>query len=526
MDSFLIIIPAIKKNAVIPDQLIKNLNGISLIQRAIDVSKKLSQNVLIITDSQEISLIAERNHVDFYYDSKLRVDTQKIREDLKNIILKKGSSFEYFLLFRANTPLVDHIILKNAYDYFLAECQNRILISTKTTVKNIIISQNGRPLKVESSKITEELKAFQIFSKNLLTQDKAEYVSYNIPHEKAVEIENYQDWWVCEKLLRRKLIVFNVVASSQIGMGHIYRSLTIAHEINDHEIIFTCNEKYNMAVEKIASTDYKVISYKNQEEILDLKPDIVINDVLNTSGSFIQKLRENNIKVINFEDLGDGSAFTNYTINELYESPILDGPNYLWGSEYFFLRDEFNEATPNKFNEKVERILITFGGTDQNNLTLLTLKSIYPIISEKNIQVNIVCGTGYAFKKELEQYLENIPYKNISIVYGTEIISKIMENIQIAICSNGRTVYELADMNIPSIVISHHLRENGHSFSNLEKGFINLGVINGKTEKDIHRSFEKLVNDRDYRYLLFLNISKYSFRENKNKIIKLINSLL
>ena len=50
MDRLLIVIPAIQKNAVIPDQLIKKLNGISLIQRAIDTSKKLSENVLIITD--------------------------------------------------------------------------------------------------------------------------------------------------------------------------------------------------------------------------------------------------------------------------------------------------------------------------------------------------------------------------------------------------------------------------------------------------------------------------------------------
>ena len=422
--------------------------------------------------------------------------------------------------------MIDHIILKRVYDFFLEKADDKVLISAKATIKNVIKLGKGESGKVQPTEIIEELKAFQFFTQKSLAGNKIEYAAYNIPNEKAVEIENYQDWWVCEKLLRRKLVVFNVVASSQIGMGHIYRTLTIAHEINDHEIIFTCDEKYNLVVEKIASKDYKVISYKNQEEILDMKPDIVINDVLNTSSSFIQKLKENNIKVINFEDFGEGSAYTNYTINELYEVPVLEGTNYLWGSEYFFLRDEFNEARPNKFNDRVDRILISFGGTDQNNLTLLTLKCILPIVQKKNISVSIVCGAGYMYKDELEKYLEQVAYKNISIVFGTEIISKIMENVQVAICSNGRTVYEMADMNIPSIVISHHLRENGHSFSSLEKGFVNLGVINGKTGKNILKSFEKLVSDRDYRYLLFLNISKYSFRENKNKIIKLINSLL
>ena len=34
-----IVIPAIKKNAVIPDQLVKRLAGVTLIQRAIDTAR-------------------------------------------------------------------------------------------------------------------------------------------------------------------------------------------------------------------------------------------------------------------------------------------------------------------------------------------------------------------------------------------------------------------------------------------------------------------------------------------------------
>jgi spore coat polysaccharide biosynthesis predicted glycosyltransferase SpsG len=101
-----------------------------------------------------------------------------------------------------------------------------------------------------------------------------------------------------------------------------------------------------------------------------------------------------------------------------------------------------------------------------------------------------------------------------------------MEKTQLALSSNGRTVYELADMNIPSIVISHHDREATHSFASLEKGFINLGIINESTNKNIKEKFEKLVYDKDYRELLFMNIKKYNFRENKQKVVKTILELL
>ena len=137
MDKFVIVIPAIKKNAVIPDQLVKKLNGITLIQRAINTAKNLSDNILIITDSQEISLIAERNGLTYYYDSKLKVDSNNIRENLAPILLKEIPLNKNILLYRANTPLVDSQILKNAINDFLSYKRKKIIVSSKTLTKNI-----------------------------------------------------------------------------------------------------------------------------------------------------------------------------------------------------------------------------------------------------------------------------------------------------------------------------------------------------------------------------------------------------
>ena len=48
MDNLLVVIPAIKKSAVIPDQLIKKLDGITLIQRAINTALEITTNQNII----------------------------------------------------------------------------------------------------------------------------------------------------------------------------------------------------------------------------------------------------------------------------------------------------------------------------------------------------------------------------------------------------------------------------------------------------------------------------------------------
>ena len=520
MNDLLVIIPAIKKSAVIPDQLIKKLDGITLIQRAINTAKKITNNILIITDSQEISLIAQRNSIEVYYEATLFFNTDNILEKTINIINNKSD--KYILLYRANTPLVDNLILKEAYKEFLID-DSYILSSVKNLDKQLLKQENNNLVKVKK-RYFKELKSFLIFKKDM---NEIKYRPYILKEEKSIEIESYQDWWVCEKILQRKRIVFNVIGDIKIGMGHIYHSLALAHEITNHEVIFVCDQKYKIAVEKIASMDYKVISSSDVlNEIIRLKPDLVINDILNTKKEYILKLKEENIKVVNFEDLGEGARFADLVFNELYDKPLKEGNHYLWGHQYLALRDEFVDATQHTVDEEIKGILLSFGGTDQNNLTLLTLKAILPILRDTNIKIHILCGSGYMFKNELEEYIDSVQNKNIKLYFEVANVSSIMEQTQLAISSNGRTVYELADMNIPAIIISHHNREASHSFATLDKGFINLGVFNKNISDKIRDKLSKLIEDKEYRKLLFLNIKKYSFRDNKKKVVKKIMELL
>lgn len=524
MKNVLVVIPAIKKNAVIPDQLIKKLNGKTLIQRAIDIAINFTdkKNILIVTDSEEISLICERNSLKFYKDKDLKLSSDNILDIISNLV--KDFSQENIFLYRANTPLVESDTLHSAYKEFLKNT-DYTLVSVKAQNKKLFEIKHEKLVDMNGKTYYKELKSFHIFSKSKVKNKN--FKPFLIEQDKSIEIQGYQDWWICEKVLQRKRIVFNVIGSTKIGMGHIYHSLALAHEITSHEVIFVCDEKYEIAVEQIASSDYKVISAKDVlKTIVKLKPDLVINDVLNTDVDYIKSLKKEDIKVVNFEDLGDGSRCADLVFNELYDTPQLKGKQYLWGYEYLALRDEFYDAIPHKSTEKVKEVLIAFGGTDQNNLTLKTLKAIFKICKKKNIKIHIVCGSPYLFKKELEEFLLKCKYKNIELTYASNAISKVMEKTQLAITSNGRTVYELADMNIPSIVISHHEREYSHAFANLERGFINLGIIHRGIKSKTAKRFEKLVNDKDYRELLFMNMEKYSFRKNKQKVVNKIMELI
>ena len=527
MNRKLIVIPAIKKNAAIPDQLIKKLNGTTLIQRAIDTALELADGVdqvLIITDSDEIGLIAQRNSITFKKDKELSLNSENIVAEVMSRI--KDFPQENVLLYRANTPLIESSDLQSAYLKFL-ELNDSMLVSVKKEDRRIFSVNNGFLVKTKIDNFCEEIGAFYIFNKSVVTKGNFKQVPFFVSSRKSIEIRNYQNWWICEKMLQRKRIVFHVFGSHKIGMGHIFHSLSLAHEITDHEVILVCNEKYELAVKKIASIDYKVIASKDEERtILDLNPDMVINDVLNTEKDFILKLKENGAIVVNFEDLGSGSSHADVVFNELHETPQKEGAHYFWGHRYLTLRDEFDNAKPNSFVNRVEEVLIMFGGTDQNNLTLEALKVILDTCQMKKIMISIVCGAGYVYLDKLTDFISKCGYDKIELHQAIFHLSEIMERSQIAISSNGRSVYELAEMNIPSVIISHHKRELTHDFAKQETGFVNIGVFNENTSVDIRDAFTKLIDNKNYRLQLYQNMNKYNFLGNKKNVMNKIYDML
>ena len=535
MKDFCVIIPAFKKNAIIPDQLVKSLVGETLIQRAINLSKGFveKKDIYVVTDSQEISLIAERNKINVKYNPKLNFNSREVLKNIHHYFDFFSKKYESFLLYRANAPLLTRQVINDALEYFKANSEH-IIVSVKKESRRIFKKDKGGLnaffINGESNYF-EEVNAFQIAKFTSLKDKQAKLLPFTLPYDAAIEIKGYQSWWICEKLLGRKRVVFNVIGSLAVGMGHIYRSLSLAHDIIDHEIIFVCDETHQLAVDKIASKDYQVLFCKKAkitDFIISLEPDLVINDVLDTEKANILKLKHSEIKIVNFEDLGSGSNYSDYTINELYDFPILKGSNYLWGHDYFFLRDEFKDAKPHDLIEPIKSVLICFGGTDQNNLSKTILDLIIPVCEENSIKIFVVCGSGYVYKDELIHQVANEKYKEIELVFESGAISEIMEKTQIAISSNGRTVYELAEMNIPSIIFSQHEREETHKFACKENGFINLGLYNGsdKIIRELISNFKKLLVDHSFKTSLFQKIEKHNFRENKYKVLNMILSLI
>jgi len=238
-------------------------------------------------------------------------------------------------------------------------------------------------------------------------------------------------------------------------------------------------------------------------------------------------MQQQRIRVVNFEDFGSGASQADLTINEMFDHPVLEGDRILWGRDYYFVRDEFYNAKSHKFSKSIKSLLITFGGTDQHDLTRKILHSVLPYCEKNNIKIYIVTGSGYMYYDELKKEFYKLEGLNLEITHATGVMSRIMEKTQIAITSNGRTVYELAHMSIPGIVIPVNEREKTHEFACERNGFIPLnGFKETKTPKEVLGALKNIVENSTYRKKLYQNIVPFNFSQNKKNVLLRIEKLL
>jgi spore coat polysaccharide biosynthesis predicted glycosyltransferase SpsG/CMP-N-acetylneuraminic acid synthetase len=548
-----LVIPAIKKNAVIPDQLVKKLAGKTLIQRALDTAGAIAPggDILTVTDSDEIRLICRRNEVGCAYDPAFAIRSLNIVAALKPILQDLAGRYDHLIIYRAGAPLLGAEDVEDAYRQFLRSGSD-CLVSVKS-VRYRLWREEGLSLEdllfeAEEKTVQVEIKALVMLRSSVFRERTSKEVTVTpyFLHDRGVEITSYQDWWICEKLLRRKRILFVVAGYPVIGLGHIFRALMLAHEIADHQITFLCTRKSELAASGIAARDYQTLIQGDEDlarSVLALRPHLVINDFLDTEEDYVRALKEKGCQVVNFEDAGSGAAAADLVINALYAANTRDPKRFLCGHRYFCLRDEFAQAGRNAFRERVSRVLITFGGTDPSGFTRKTLEVLYPECLALGILLRVVVGPGYAGLEELARSIETVnkeaeelqaagfldlppdsgPFVTFS--RATNVMSRMMEGADLAVCAAGRTVYELAHMRVPAIVLAQHAREDMHAFARPRNGFLYLGSGEDFDPEALEKAFARFL-DVPFRREFFQRLSRFDFTGNKALVVRRILDLL
>ena len=161
-----------------------------------------------------------------------------------------------------------------------------------------------------------------------------------------------------------------------------------------------------------------------------------------------------------------------------------------------------------------------FGGTDPSNFNKLIYEVLLQIADKyKNIRFNFVTGIGYDC---LANGVIDYPEKRIQVFSNVQRVTEFMKTADLAITSQGRTIFELAAMGVPSIVVSQNYREVTHNFAKMENGFLNLGVKEDVNIELIQNTLDWLINTCSIRRNMYDLMAKYELREGVQRVKKII----
>lgn len=297
-----------------------------------------------------------------------------------------------------------------------------------------------------------------------------------VDKQEGLDIDTYADWAVAEYYFRRKRIVIRADASPTLGMGHVYRAIALAHELSEHSIrlITRGDGEYKLGADFLIDHPYLVETIRAEEEFFDrlaeLTPDIVVMDILDTDEVYVRQIRQYVKIIVSLEDLGTGAQAVDVVINDLY-TDLYPQQNHWYGIEYAILNPQFETIKPKKdLSQSVENILIVFGGTDPQNLTVKALSALSTINYRGN--VTLVLGPGYAHPTiDLSAF-----GLNGNVMQSVTNMAMVMREADMAITSAGRTVTELMTLGVPMLVMCQNNKELGHTHASSPFGVINLGL--------------------------------------------------
>jgi len=527
------VIPARGGSKEIPRKNLRELGDRPLVAHAITTSRdsELVDEVVLTTDSQEIAQISRQYSVDRIIGrpERLATDEVPLAPVVEHAYKVVDDEYKYILCVQPTAPLVTPSSIDAGIETGIADDAGSVIYVKDSTHHYWKVGEGNyqsvstdRKNRQFMNPIYGEIGLF-LTHQDILADGKRVGPNpsfYEVPPDEGIDIDTYQDWILAESQLGRKQLIYRVTGSAETGTGHVYRGITIADRLFEHDIQFATSKDDEIAIEKLEESNYDYWTFEDPEEFVkyvsDNRPEVLVNDILDTSTEYMQSLRELDSGIVNFEDLGDGANLADAVINALYEHS--DPPkNHYFGFKYFCLRNEFQYATPHMEIPSVDRIMISFGGTDENNLTAKTLRALSTL--ERECHLDVVLGLGYSERETLEPIVSGLdPGLSVEINQNVRSMAEQMELADLLITSNGRTLYEAASLNLPTISIAQNQRESKHPYAHISRGIFSLGQADYVTESNIRTAVEDYVADQSKRNAMCESLKEHDIASGVSRI--------
>lgn len=251
---------------------------------------------------------------------------------------------------------------------------------------------------------------------------------------------------------------------------------------DDSALLIEIANKYSTKI--IVLDDYKIDS-KYQKKLVASKLHFLIFDN-NSRDKIFADIVLNTNPVINKND---------------YKSKIFnDKSKLLLGPRYSIIKDEFPPES-NLSIPSPTKILITFGGGDDRGAILFVLKAL-TTLHTKNVKFIVVSGENNPNNQMILDWIKINGSEIIEMQINPSPISQVFASCKIAIMSGGSTIYEIASIGLPMILIAIAKNQIKHSedWQKVSHQIKYLGAIENIKSKDLINTFNRYILEQFSAY--------------------------
>lgn len=325
-----------------------------------------------------------------------------------------------------------------------------------------------------------------------------------------------------------------------IGLGHVYRCLTLAEEAVKHNVTVRFIMPDEPLLKDIIPSNYDVTYVANNtwnqiQEHQDYfksccnDSDAIVLDLLENEFlkfSFLATLQKTIVSITSFYYAESNRYETisffpgvetrsNTTItSKTTTTALYSGPKYL------IFREEFKKKFVKLFTNTPPEVIVTMGGTDAFEFTPIVTEALLKI--QKPYKATIILSQKAKTIKRVQELVKHT--NHITIIHQTKAMATLMHKASVAVINGGLTRYELALTGTPFIALSIHKKQYDitERLTRLVGG-VNLGVVSELNIETIKKGIEDLLFNVNKQKAISKALQKTIDSKGAYRMFKIIN---
>ena len=311
---------------------------------------------------------------------------------------------------------------------------------------------------------------------------------------------------------KKKTIIFRVDAGEVIGMGHFVRCYALAKHLSVREgarIVFAMKDGDQFAP-IVENSGFEIFAFDESDPtaVLSQYPsDCAVVDIPSEAEGFVAAARDAEMKTVVIDDLGGKSFGSDFLVNGTVVDAFRDYPEdaakkMLLGPKHMIIREEFAAVASGArwITKEVGSVFVSLGGEDPHGVINAIVTALEKI--RFGGKVIIALGASFPDPDGFIKMTEGLTCR-YEVLHNLPSIAPVMRAADIAVVNAGMTLYELACVGTPGLVVAMNEQQwsEAREFSRLG-AVLNLGMWDVVDEQWLADDLQRLIDSRDLRVMM------------------------